>query len=896
MSYLNDGSTIRGLQITHFTTGLKGRLISACDFFLYGLVEDSYVHPLPKTEQLNIKRCDLLPLRSATTTSTESRGGTKAVIDANCIIQIIWRKEAKGIFRKSVLYWKKRDVNRTRNKLLAQKNGELGQSGCVQAEKESLLLLLPCMPALSWTLPCTDNPLLLEHKQYLAITFLIFRHGHFSPLFLSTNILPPLEIETQKKSEYSISSSEIVGIHVSTFPSQEVNFRNAARKFSVVRLVTSSKWTALVTKHTKNVTYSLVGIPFRFDGSVHCHNGLFQCEEIVLVTQMLQNWAMEQEILIEGFKRSDSMHGLRFTYVIGDGDSSMYIWLVQNVSYGRSIHKVVCANHCVKNYMRQLQILAVNILFAIEGHFTTLLQRHGRYFEDTLSLLEANFTMKKHQFWHWQGRCLENGQRVRKKFPEGHNRFIKVSKQIILLNTTNILDADDLNLVPMTNDPEPPIEILTLRGEHQFGRTLSSYHEDVEIRRLAFQFTWSYNPWSQYPSVSENGQYEEYFSHDKALRYWSHAVFARRYIERTYRDLQGFIYWVSVSVAGNTSECIVGYRLDSDAKKAEDAENAAYMFTEDPNELADRLKILIATQRAVAANALLRELFNIQNGCSRVVGHTLFSAGAKLATMYSFMCARCNTICSSLNCNMVHVLVELRQACWNKITEQIEIKLRQQETKLTAQLQQHVRKQHDQQNALQEYFSMQCNLLNQTGTNQIKQVQGEAKRVNQTLESTATMLREQIANNRNKIVAQLDNFALHLEQRFTRVEKAVQVEKDTTASYMNQVAEQVKLSEHQMSDIVISLGNEGIDYTMNFTQQSTRMPARAIFHGVKDKENISASWEAVMPQGEVKETSSVLRARGSQRSDERVTKQASSAPIQRVQESSIVTKSSGTSW
>ncbi|KAJ8887412.1 hypothetical protein PR048_013627 [Dryococelus australis] len=60
-----------------------------------------------------------------------------------------------------------------------------------------------------------------------------------------------------------------------------------------------------------------------------------------------------------------------------------------------------------------------------------------------------------------------------------------------------------------------------------------------------------------------NDLHEESFPHDEALRHWSHAVCARRYIERTCRDLPDFVYWASASVAGNASCCIDGYRSDS---------------------------------------------------------------------------------------------------------------------------------------------------------------------------------------------------------------------------------------------------------------------------------------------------------------------------------------------
>ena len=42
-----------------------------------------------------------------------------------------------------------------------------------------------------------------------------------------------------------------------------------------------------------------------------------------------KNWdgsssAMEQDIIVEGFSKSEQMHGLRYIGLIGDGDSSVY--------------------------------------------------------------------------------------------------------------------------------------------------------------------------------------------------------------------------------------------------------------------------------------------------------------------------------------------------------------------------------------------------------------------------------------------------------------------------------------------------------------------------------------------------------------------------------------------
>ena len=52
------------------------------------------------------------------------------------------------------------------------------------------------------------------------------------------------------------------------------------------------------------------------------------------------------------------MHGLRYLWLPGDGDSSVYHSVVTGVPpYGRDITKVECANHAVKCYQNRLEAL-----------------------------------------------------------------------------------------------------------------------------------------------------------------------------------------------------------------------------------------------------------------------------------------------------------------------------------------------------------------------------------------------------------------------------------------------------------------------------------------------------------------------------------------------------------
>ena len=48
---------------------------------------------------------------------------------------------------------------------------------------------------------------------------------------------------------------------------------------------------------------------------------------------------IESDIITEGFQPSEEMHQLRFTQLIGDGDSSVFYSVVLNVTYGRRVKK-----------------------------------------------------------------------------------------------------------------------------------------------------------------------------------------------------------------------------------------------------------------------------------------------------------------------------------------------------------------------------------------------------------------------------------------------------------------------------------------------------------------------------------------------------------------------------
>jgi hypothetical protein len=80
-----------------------------------------------------------------------------------------------------------------------------------------------------------------------------------------------------------------------------------------------------------------------------------------------RNWAgpstaMETDIIAEGFKRSLDMHGIKYTRMVGDGDSSVYRKLKEVKPYGNQlVEKVECRNHLLRNFSSKLRELTSTI-------------------------------------------------------------------------------------------------------------------------------------------------------------------------------------------------------------------------------------------------------------------------------------------------------------------------------------------------------------------------------------------------------------------------------------------------------------------------------------------------------------------------------------------------------
>lgn len=75
-----------------------------------------------------------------------------------------------------------------------------------------------------------------------------------------------------------------------------------------------------------------------------------------------KNWngpstGMESCIILEGFRASMDMHNLKYSCIIGDGDSSVYRKIIEAMPYGPQllVRKIGCKNHILRCYLSKLK-------------------------------------------------------------------------------------------------------------------------------------------------------------------------------------------------------------------------------------------------------------------------------------------------------------------------------------------------------------------------------------------------------------------------------------------------------------------------------------------------------------------------------------------------------------
>ncbi|XP_064485416.1 uncharacterized protein LOC135397751 isoform X2 [Ornithodoros turicata] len=71
-----------------------------------------------------------------------------------------------------------------------------------------------------------------------------------------------------------------------------------------------------------------------------------------------KNWessstSTEKDIVVEGFRRSIELHGVKYLQLIADGDSSTYKSILEAAPYQHQVvQKIGCRNHLLRNYIQ----------------------------------------------------------------------------------------------------------------------------------------------------------------------------------------------------------------------------------------------------------------------------------------------------------------------------------------------------------------------------------------------------------------------------------------------------------------------------------------------------------------------------------------------------------------
>ena len=135
-----------------------------------------------------------------------------------------------------------------------------------------------------------------------------------------------------------------------------------------ITVIVDAGWSKRSHKHTYNAKSSVGVIIGQETGKLlfgvcnkycaACNQGLSREKH-----HCFKNWdesssQMESDIILEGFKQAEAVHGVRCMRFIGDGDSSVFPTLIHNVpGWGRYIEKHECANHNCRCYRSALEKL-----------------------------------------------------------------------------------------------------------------------------------------------------------------------------------------------------------------------------------------------------------------------------------------------------------------------------------------------------------------------------------------------------------------------------------------------------------------------------------------------------------------------------------------------------------
>ena len=120
----------------------------------------------------------------------------------------------------------------------------------------------------------------------------------------------------------------------------------------------------------------LLHIGVRNKYCVSCSKNIPQDKHICYKNWSESSSQMETDIILEGFLQAEKKHGVRYLRFVGDGDSSVYPTLLEQVPWGRSIKKLECANHACKCYRGALEkLVQENPSYKGKGGLTQKMRR-----------------------------------------------------------------------------------------------------------------------------------------------------------------------------------------------------------------------------------------------------------------------------------------------------------------------------------------------------------------------------------------------------------------------------------------------------------------------------------------------------------------------------------------
>lgn len=143
-----------------------------------------------------------------------------------------------------------------------------------------------------------------------------------------------------------------------------------------------------------------------------CSRSAVAKNELLAEHHCYKNWkesstSMESDIIVEGFKRSIEMHGLKYHKLIGDGDSSVHQKVLEARPYGTlMVQKIECRNHMLRNFSKKIRdICSMSLIyFTIYLYIYKLMLRYNfrtfiRYLTFFFSVLQTysyfNFSDRK---------------------------------------------------------------------------------------------------------------------------------------------------------------------------------------------------------------------------------------------------------------------------------------------------------------------------------------------------------------------------------------------------------------------------------------------------------------------------------------------------------------------